>query len=336
MKKVTIYTDGACSGNPGPGGWASILLFGNAEKCLSGFEPETTNNRMELMAAIMGLDALKENCEVTLYSDSAYLVGAFAKGWIVKWKENGWVKSDKDPVKNIDLWECLCALDRKHKIQWIKVKGHADNEYNNRCDRMAVEEIKKNVKPEAAFVLEERDIDDFEEVTLKSEQLLEGRVFNVDRLTVEMPDGQHATRDVIRHMGAAAVIPLDGDDIYMVRQYRKAAEKLSLEVPAGKIDNGEDPLETARRELKEETGLQAEKLLYLNGLYPSFAISDEIIHLFLATGLTEGESNLDEGEFLAVEKVPVKALREMILDGTIQDMKTIAAVFYAEKYMKEK
>ena len=122
----------------------------------------------------------------------------------------------------------------------------------------------------------------------------------------------------------------------IVRQYRKAAEKLSLEVPAGKIDNGEDPLETARRELKEETGLQAEKLLYLNGLYPSFAISDEIIHLFLATGLTEGESNLDEGEFLAVEKVPVKALREMILDGTIQDMKTIAAVFYAEKYMKEK
>jgi len=144
MKKVKIYTDGACSGNPGKGGWGAILVFGNIEKELSGFDPQTTNNRMELTAAIEGLKALKYPCEVELYSDSAYLVNAFEKGWLDSWKLNGWRSSKKDEVLNRDLWEQLDELVRIHKVTWIKVKGHSDNEYNNRCDKLAVGEIKKN------------------------------------------------------------------------------------------------------------------------------------------------------------------------------------------------
>jgi len=144
MKKVEIYTDGACSGNPGDGGWGVILKYGRHEKEASGFERNTTNNRMELTAAIKALEMLKEPCEVELYSDSAYLVNAFTKDWVSRWKSNGWVNAGKDEVKNIDLWERLYELSRIHKITWIKVKGHSDNEYNNRCDKLATGEIKKN------------------------------------------------------------------------------------------------------------------------------------------------------------------------------------------------
>ncbi len=138
MKTVTIYTDGACSGNPGPGGWGAILCYHGVEKELSGGEAKTTNNRMELTGAIRALEALKEPCVVELWSDSKYVIDALEKGWAVSWKKKGWIKSDKKPALNPDLWERLLALTEKHEMHFHWVKGHADNEYNNRCDRMAV------------------------------------------------------------------------------------------------------------------------------------------------------------------------------------------------------
>jgi ribonuclease HI len=144
MKKVLAYTDGACSGNPGIGGWGAILIFEGIEKELSGFEAYTTNNRMELKAAVEALSALKYPCEVDLFSDSSYLVNAFKENWIDNWKRNGWRNSSKDDVKNRDLWERLDYLAGIHNVNWIKVKGHSDNEYNNRCDKLATGEIKKN------------------------------------------------------------------------------------------------------------------------------------------------------------------------------------------------
>ena len=136
-KEVNIYTDGACSGNPGPGGWAAILEFGIHQKEISGFMAGTTNNRMELFAAISGLGALKEPCNVKLYSDSAYLVNAFNDHWIEGWQKKGWKKSDGEPVENQDLWFILTAQTRKHHVEFIKVKGHADHPQNNRCDELA-------------------------------------------------------------------------------------------------------------------------------------------------------------------------------------------------------
>ena len=140
---VEIYTDGACSGNPGPGGWAAILMARGHEKEISGSEASTTNNRMEMQAVIEALQRLKRPCKVKVYSDSAYIVSAFNQGWIQNWQRNGWQNAAKDPVSNRDLWEKLLNAARPHQIKWIKVKGHADNELNNRCDRLAVAEIKK-------------------------------------------------------------------------------------------------------------------------------------------------------------------------------------------------
>lgn len=144
MKKVSIYTDGACSGNPGPGGWGAVLLYGDNRKELSGSERNTTNNRMELMAAINALEALKVKCLVDLYTDSAYLCNAFTQNWIVNWQRNGWVTTAKKPVENKDLWEKLISLSKIHSINWIKVKGHAENELNNYCDMLARREIKES------------------------------------------------------------------------------------------------------------------------------------------------------------------------------------------------
>ncbi|MGI6693999.1 MAG: ribonuclease HI [Limnochordia bacterium] len=135
--QVEIYTDGACSGNPGPGGWGAILLYGPHEKEISGFEAMTTNQRMELTAAIKALESLKRPCRVKLYSDSAYLINAFTQGWIENWRRNGWLNAQKKPVSNADLWRRLEDLAEIHEIQWIKVKGHSDNKYNNRCDALA-------------------------------------------------------------------------------------------------------------------------------------------------------------------------------------------------------
>ena len=143
MEKVTIYTDGACSGNPGPGGWAAILMYKDIEKEISGGEKNTTNNIMELTAAVRGLQLLKYPCEVQLYSDSAYLVNGFKQGWIYNWQRNNWKTSNKEPVKNREIWEELYNLTKIHKVEFIKVKGHSDNEYNNRCDELARAEIKK-------------------------------------------------------------------------------------------------------------------------------------------------------------------------------------------------
>lgn len=137
MKSVDIYTDGACSGNPGKGGWGAVLIYNGTEKELSGGEPDTTNNRMEIAAAVKGLGALKEKCAVRLYSDSAYLVNAVEKGWLAGWRRGRWSTADGKPVKNRDLWEQLCALIDFHEVTFIKVKGHADNVYNNRCDALA-------------------------------------------------------------------------------------------------------------------------------------------------------------------------------------------------------
>lgn len=142
--QVEIYTDGACSGNPGPGGWGALLFFGHHEKELSGYIPETTNQRMELMAAIKGLEALKQPCKVKLYSDSAYLINAFTQGWIANWQKNGWLNAKKEPVSNGELWRELIALARMHEIEWIKVKGHSDNQFNNRCDALARAAIEAN------------------------------------------------------------------------------------------------------------------------------------------------------------------------------------------------
>lgn len=139
MKKVDLYTDGACSGNPGPGGWGAILVYGEQEKVMSGGDSETTNNRMELTAAIEGLNALKEPCLVRLYSDSKYLIDGMTKGWARGWRSRGWKKSDGKPALNRELWKILLSLDEYHEIEYHWVKGHAGNPYNERCDRLAVE-----------------------------------------------------------------------------------------------------------------------------------------------------------------------------------------------------
>lgn len=142
MKKVTLYTDGACSGNPGVGGWGAVLIYNGHEKRISGAEEATTNNRMEIFAVISGLECLKEACEVTVYSDSAYTVRAFSEGWISEWEKSNWKKADNKQVLNKDLWQRLLNLTRKHKVTFVKVKGHADNEYNNICDKLATDAIK--------------------------------------------------------------------------------------------------------------------------------------------------------------------------------------------------
>ena len=143
MKQVTIYTDGACSGNPGPGGWGAILRYKEVERALSGGEAETTNNRMELLGVITALQALKEPCEVDLWSDSKYVIDALSKGWAQSWRSNGWRKADKKPALNVDLWEQLLPLVEKHTVHYHWVKGHAENEKNNRCDQLAVAESQK-------------------------------------------------------------------------------------------------------------------------------------------------------------------------------------------------
>ena len=143
ISEVTIYTDGACSGNPGPGGWAAILIAGSYKKELSGGEAQTTNNRMELAGVINGLRALKRPCKVTIYSDSAYVVNAFNQNWLAKWMTNGWKNSAKAEVANADLWKELAVLTATHQVTFSKVKGHADDELNNRCDELAVAESRK-------------------------------------------------------------------------------------------------------------------------------------------------------------------------------------------------
>ena len=143
MKTVTIYTDGACSGNPGPGGWGAILMYGQHQRELSGGEANTTNNRMELTAVIQALSMLKEPCIVNLWSDSKYVIDGLEKGWAKGWKARGWKKADKKPALNPDLWDQLLTLTDIHSLRYHWVKGHAENQYNNRCDELAVAESQK-------------------------------------------------------------------------------------------------------------------------------------------------------------------------------------------------
>ena len=142
-KRITLYTDGACSGNPGPGGWGCVLVYKEQKKELSGYIRSTTNNRMEILAVISGLGALKEPCIVDVYSDSAYVVNAFNDHWLDHWQQNGWINSKKEPVENSDMWKLLLQVIRvkKHDISFHKVKGHADNPMNNRCDQLATQAI---------------------------------------------------------------------------------------------------------------------------------------------------------------------------------------------------
>lgn len=143
MKQIEIYTDGACSGNPGPGGWGAVLVYNGKEKELSGSEKETTNNRMELTAVIMALNALNQPCEVKLTTDSKYVCDAVNIGWVYSWRKNGWKKSDKKPALNVDLWKELLSLLEKHEVQFIWVKGHNGHKYNEICDALAVKEYQK-------------------------------------------------------------------------------------------------------------------------------------------------------------------------------------------------
>lgn len=142
MKEISIYTDGACSGNPGPGGWGAILMYQAHKKEISGAESMTTNNRMEITAAIEAFRLLREPCRVKIYTDSAYLCNAFQQGWLAKWQKNNWINSKKQPVENRDLWEQILSLLKMHQVTWIKVRGHSDNVYNNRCDMLARNAIK--------------------------------------------------------------------------------------------------------------------------------------------------------------------------------------------------
>jgi ribonuclease HI len=141
VKLVEVYTDGGCVPNPGPGGWGAVLIFNGREKELYGFEADTTNNRMEMMAAIQALEALKFPCRVKLHSDSALLINAFNKKWIPSWQRKGWVNASKEPVKNRDLWERLVELSKNHDVEWVKVKGHSGLHYNERCDELATQAI---------------------------------------------------------------------------------------------------------------------------------------------------------------------------------------------------
>jgi ribonuclease HI len=154
-KKVTLYTDGACSGNPGLGGYGGILIYGEVSREYTGSAVETTNNRMEVMAVIDGLKRLKYPCIVDIYSDSAYTVNAFTNGWIYAWKKANWKKTDGKAVQNVDLWEELYSLTKIHEVTFHKVAGHADNELNNRCDKLArgaIEDLRKNLPPKETEV----------------------------------------------------------------------------------------------------------------------------------------------------------------------------------------
>lgn len=143
MKKIEMFTDGACKGNPGPGGWCAILRYNGVEKVISGGEKATTNNRMELSAVLFGLKALKEPCHITLQSDSKYVLDSISKGWVYGWQKKGWKKSDGKPALNVDLWQQLLAEIKKHEIEYVWIKGHAGHPENERCDAMAVFESEK-------------------------------------------------------------------------------------------------------------------------------------------------------------------------------------------------
>ncbi len=336
MKKVEIYTDGACSGNPGAGGYGAILICNGTEKEISGGEKDTTNNRMELMAPIKALSILKESCEVDIYSDSSYVVNSFCLGWIYSWEKNGWQKKQGEELKNVDLLMELLELCRKHKVNWHKVKGHSDNEYNNRCDRLAVNAIaslKEDNKKEDRTEFYDGEL---KEEVLSAEDKFTGRVFTVRKLEVRLPDGRVANREVVIHCGGAAICAVDSEGyMYMVKQFRIAASKEMLEIPAGKLEAGEDPKECAIRELKEETGVTAKNVIPIVSYFATPGYCTEKLHIFYATDLEKGNPDRDEGEFLHVKKYKVETLLDMVNKGEITDGKTVIAILWAIQNMKK-
>ncbi|MBO4326855.1 MAG: ribonuclease HI [Clostridia bacterium] len=339
MKHVDIYTDGACKGNPGPGGYAAILIYGKKEIVLSGFEPDTTNNRMELTAALKALEALKEPCAVSLYSDSSYLVNAFNESWIYNWEAKNWKSTSKDPVKNPDLFKRLLELSRVHAITWIHVKGHADNVYNNRCDEIAVNEYRSRIKDEpdeSVTVVDDVDVPykgPLDEEIVSVTKRFSGKVFDLEERVVRLPDGELKNREIIVHNGGAAIVAVDSDrNIYLVRQYRSAAGKTMLEIPAGKLENGEDPLDAAIRELKEETGISAskKKFVKLGTFYGTPGYCSEKIHLyFVFADLRQGKPHRDRGELLRCEKIRFDDAYADALKGNFEDSKTVIGICLA-------
>ena len=338
MNSVTIYTDGACSGNPGPGGYGAILICNGKEREISGGEPETTNNRMEIRAVIESLKKLKHPCDVEVYSDSSYVVNTFLQGWITSWQKKNWHNSSGDSVKNQDLWQELYDLTQYHHVSWIKVKGHSDNEYNNRCDKLATDYIKTNYKQ---IKKEPRDIaevytGEVSEKILENKMIYQGNIFAVEKLTVETADSQRSAREIVRHNGGAAVVAMDDDqNIYMVRQYRVALAKEMLEIPAGKLDKGEDPYECAKRELMEETGLIAEKLELMLEMHSAPGFCDETIYIYFAEGLKQGKPHYDVDEFIVCERYHIKELVKMIDSGELTDGKTIVGILTANRKIFE-
>ena len=175
----------------------------------------------------------------------------------------------------------------------------------------------------------------YDEKTLSTKNIFEGKIIKVDLLTVELPDGKEATREVVYHPGASAVVPITADgEVYMVTQYRKPLERISLEIPAGKLDPGEEPSECARRELKEETGLESGNIKHLVSVHSTPGFCNEVLHIYAATGLTEGEACADEDEFISAQKIPVKKLVDMVLNHEITDAKSIIGILMAEKIIK--
>lgn len=341
MKHVDIYTDGACAGNPGPGGYAAILIYNKKEIEITGYEPDTTNNRMELTAAIKGLEALKEPCAVSLYSDSSYLTNAFNEEWIYRWENSGW-KSGKTPVKNPDLFSRLLELSRVHTITWIHVKGHTDNEYNNRCDKLAVNEYRSRAssteteaqEPEISGSSTDIPYDGpLTETVVSVNKRFSGKVFDLEERVVRLPDGQLKDREIIVHNGGAAVVAVDKDrNVYVVRQFRSAAGKTMLEIPAGKLEKGEEPIDAAIRELKEETGLTVKKesVRLLGSFYGTPAYCSERVYIFFAySDFRHGDPHRDPGELLKCEKLNFYALYSDALNGSIEDAKTVIGLCLA-------
>ncbi len=338
MKRVQIYTDGACSGNPGPGGYGAILLYDGQEKEISGGEPETTNNRMELTAAIEALQLLKEPCEVELFSDSSYLVNSFLEGWIENWARQGW-KKEKGELKNTDLFQILYRLSQQHTITWRKVKGHSDNAYNNRCDRLAVdavEAVKKAMSAETEPVplRDQEYVGELTETVLTAQETFHGRVFQVELLDVQLPNGRVSKREVVRHSGGACVVAVEKDgSVYLVRQFRTAAGREMLEIPAGKLEPGEDPLLCATRELEEEIGRKAGTVRFLTSFYPTPGYCAEQLFLYLATDLVKSHPHRDENEFLHIQNYPLEEVLDLIQTGQIHDGKTIVGILLAARIL---
>lgn len=331
MKNVKIYTDGACSGNPGPGGFAAILIYDQHVKEIWGYEDNTTNNRMELMAPIKALSMLKSKCEVEIYSDSAYVVNSFNEGWIYSWKKNGWKKDKGQELKNVDLLMELYDLCQKHKVTWHKVKGHSDNEYNNRCDELAVNAIKELVKKKNSLDNHQFYEGDLQETVISKEEVFKGKVFDVNLLQVRLPDDTVSRREIVVHPGGAAICAVDDDGyVYTVVQYRIATGGEMIEIPAGKVEKGEDPKKCAIRELAEETGLIAKDVKHIVSFYATPGYCTEMLHIYLATGLEKGNPDRDDGEFLHVRKFKIDDLMRMIQNGEITDGKTIIAVMWAK------